>query len=97
MIKDDEYLEEFKDRKDLDAYAATTGNVGKVDGHSKQQIERRAGEMRHLKEVWKRTQEVQGLKNKLQKKLNMTVEEIDVADKALGEAHNVIARNENKV
>ena len=45
MIKDDEYLEGFVDRKDLDVYYATVGNIGKVDGMSKEQISKKHNEI----------------------------------------------------
>ena len=73
MIKDDEYLEGFVDRKDLDVYYATVGNIGKVDGMSKEQISKKHNEIQHMKEVWKKAKEVQELKIKLQKKQNLNV------------------------
>ena len=63
--KDDEYLQEFKDRKDLTKHYATAGNIGKVDGPTKEEIAKKANDIQQMKEVWKRSQEVNLLKNKI--------------------------------
>ena len=50
-----------------------------------------------MKEVWKRAQEVDQLKINIQKKLNLTVDDEQKADKVLSHAKKLIDTNEKKL
>ena len=62
---DDDYLDGWKERKDIENYVATSGNIGMVDGPSREEIEKKSNEIKHLKEVWQRSKDVQLLKKNI--------------------------------
>lgn len=78
LVRDEEYLSGWKERKDVQGHIATGGNLGMVDGPSKEQIEKKDNEIVYMKELWQKSKDIQTLKKKMQNKLCVTIDKDSV-------------------
>lgn len=64
---DDEFLSGWQDRKDLThEHYATIGNIGKVAGPTRAEVENKARQFGLMKEIWDKTAKVARIKKLLE-------------------------------
>jgi hypothetical protein len=89
---DEEFLSGWKDRKDLDhEHYATIGNIGKVAGPTREEIDNKARQFGLMKEIWDKTAKVAKIKklldssvvneDKLKEQLKITSNQLEALER----------------
>ena len=63
---DDEFLSGWHERKDLSQHYATIGNIGKVAGPTREEVESKSRQATMMKEIWEKTAKVARIKKLLE-------------------------------